>query len=114
MTLTKSSIAASKASLESAPVGVVATSRRLSRAADSGHHAVVHQDLVDREPLAQLGASGDRRLDQQVVEHDPAWAEPRRHAVERPWAASDLDRPEIERVPVDRRADRGLEALEHR
>ncbi len=103
-------IPAVRADHDAGSLGFGGAARRV--APNAGHRAVLDQDLVDGERLAQLSACGDRGPYEQVVEHDPAWAEGLGHAVCRPRGAGDPDRPEVVRVRRDRRTARGLELLQ--
>ena len=80
--------------------------------ADAGHDSVGGEQLVDREAVPQLGARLDGGVDQQLVEHGPARAVAARDAVDRPRGPGDRQRPEVERVGVDRRATGRLQALQ--
>jgi hypothetical protein len=81
-------------------------------AANARHHTVLDEDLVDGEPLAELGARRGGRPDEELVEHGPTRAE-RGHALRRPGRAGDHDRSHVVGVRRHRRTARRPELLQH-
>ena len=78
--------------------------------ADAGHPPAIEQQLVDREALPQLGAGLDGGVDQELVEDRAPRRVRVRHPVDRPRGARELQRAEVERVGLDRRAAGRLQA----
>ena len=75
----------------------------LAVAADAGDAPVLDDDLLDGEPLANLGSRLGRGVHEQLVEHGPARAV-RDGSLVGPGCPGDRERAEVERVRVDRRA----------
>jgi hypothetical protein len=71
--------------------------------ADADHAIAVCEELVDREPLAHLGARRRRRLDDHAVEGAAARTEPERHAVADEPAPGERAVAEVGRDRGDRR-----------
>ena len=80
--------------------------------ADAGDRSLGAQQLVDGEPLAQLRTRLHRCLDQQLVQHRAPRAVATRDAVDRLRRAGDRQRPEVERVSLDRRTARLLQMIQ--
>ena len=80
--------------------------------ANAGHDSIVGEDLLDREPLAELDAGLDRGVDEQLVEHRAPRAVSVGDPVDRLRRTGDRQRSEVERVGRHRWASGLLESLQ--